>query len=143
MIKKIHDIKTAPITIVTEDCPLNVFSVGRFDEKREYENCLKCDFFLGGEQCGYDSYETRLIGHKSNFEEDDGSGALPFTEYGWDFKCSKCGHIIHFTSGFSTLMTGDQEKCFNCKTKHRYLSNNNDIYYFAVPIQDTNKGVKD
>ncbi|MCK4665550.1 hypothetical protein KAU33_02305 [Candidatus Dependentiae bacterium] len=143
MNKKIHEIKTTPVVIVTESCPLNIFKVGYLNRKREYENCTKCDFFMGNNQCGYDSYETRLIEHKSETEEDDGSGALPDTEYSWDFKCKNCGHIVHFTSGFSVMSSGDQEKCSKCNTKHRYMGNSNGIYFFAIPIQDVNKSVED
>lgn len=143
MNEKIHEIKTAPITIVTEDCPLNIFKLGISNGKREYDKCLKCDFSLGDKRCGYDSYKTGLIKHRSETEEDDGSGALSGTDYIWDFKCSKCGDIVHFTSGFSTLTFGDQEKCFKCKTKHRYMGNSNGIYYFAIPIQDVDKNMED
>jgi len=143
MNKKIHWIRTTPMVIVTDDCPLNIFKVGFLDRKRDYNNCLKCDFFMGDNQCGYDSYETRLIEHKSETEEDGYPGGMSNTEYSWDFKCKNCGHTIHFTSGFSVMSSGDLEKCSKCSTKHRYIENNNGIYYFAIPIKDVNKGVED
>ena len=133
MNKKLHNIQTKPITIVTSKCPLNIFRMGYSDD-RKFDNCKRCDFFISDNKCGYDSYETTLIKHDSYTEPEDGFGVMPDTDYMWNFKCSKCGHTIRFISGYSVLQNEDTGKCFECKTKHRYIKNENEIYYFAIPI---------
>ncbi len=135
MNKKIHEIETTPVVMVTNSCPVGVFSMNSyFDKDRKYEFCMKCDFFMEDKKCGYNLYETQLIEHRSSTEDDDGSYALPQTNYGWDFKCAKCGHTVHFSSGFSVMQHGDQERCFDCKTVHKYLGKEDDVYKFAIPI---------
>lgn len=132
--EKLNDIKTTEITMVTSKCPLGIYNIGGYlEENIKFKMCSECDFFLENNRCGYELYETRLIDHRSETEEDD-SYALPDTYYTWDFKCSKCGHTIHFGSGFSVMVSGNQERCSKCNTKHRYIENSNGIYFFAVPI---------
>jgi len=133
--EKFNNIETTEVIMVLSKCPLGIYSVGGYlGNDRRYDGCTSCDFFIKGSECGYELYETRLIEHRSETEEDDGSYALPDTDYIWDFKCTKCGSTIHFRSGFSVLRTGDQERCSKCNTKHRYIENSNGIYFFAVPI---------
>lgn len=137
---KFHTIRTEPVEMVTKDCPIGIFrTAGGFrsaltsGDDRKYKYCERCEFFTKDHQCAYELYETRLIDKNSSCDDDCGYG-IPLTNYGWMFKCSKCGHIIRFSSGYSVMSYGDQETCFKCKTKHRYLGKNKDeIHSFAIP----------
>lgn len=135
MMKKTHKIKIESVLMVTNDCPLEIFELnGYIARDRKFDDCTVCDYFLGAKKCGYQLYETGLVTHTADCEDDDGSGALPSTDYIWKFKCAKCGHEFSFYSGFSTMQSGDYAECFDCKTKHRYISNSNGIYFFAIKI---------
>ena len=135
MIEKTHQIETIPVLMVTNDCPLGIFRLHSYTTRdRKFDNCTECRFFLGAGECGYQLYETRLIEYTSDTEPDDGSGALPSTDYRWRFKCAKCGNEFSFFSGFSVMQSGDHGKCFDCKTEHRFISDSNGIYFFAIEI---------
>lgn len=144
MNKTIHDIKTTPLIIVTNDCPIDIFKAHDIlTDERTFEKCTECPFFVSDESCGYESYETPLITHESFTEPDDGTYGLPDTDYMWDFKCFKCGKTVRFCSGFSVMLIGNQERCRNCNTLHRYLKVKGNMHFFAIPIQDIDKGVGD
>ena len=131
-----HTIKSEPVKIITNDCPLGVFRIGGYNfHDRRLTNCKDCNFRLADspDKCAYDLYETPLIGNDSYTEEDDGTGALPSTDYTWNFKCAGCGKKITFYSGFSHLSSGDYHECRECKTFHRLIGNTDDVYSFAIP----------
>jgi len=135
MKEKRHQIETESVLMVTNDCPLGFFSLRSYTiREQKLHRCTECDFFLGAEECGYRLYETRLIEHTSDTEPDDGSGAMPDTDYIWNFICSKCRKVVRFSSGFSEMISGDFAMCSDCKTKHRYINNSNGIYFFALQI---------
>ena len=142
MIEKKHQIKTKPVLMVTNDCPLDIFRINDYlNRKREFDNCTICEYFLGAGECGYQLYETKLIDHTADCESDDGSGALPSTDYRWRFKCAKCGQEFSVFSGFSVMTPGDHGECFDCKTVHRYIEKSHDlfkvdIYFFAIEIDE-------
>lgn len=135
MKEKTHQIETKPVLMVTNNCPLDIFRINDYlNRKREFDNCTICEYFLGAGECGYQLYETRLIKHTSDTEPDDGSGALPSTDYRWRFKCAKCGEEFSIFSGMSVMSSGDYGRCFECKTEHRYISQSNGIHFFALEI---------
>lgn len=137
----IHQIETVPILMVTNNCPLGIFRINSYlNKERKFDNCTECMYFLGAGECGYQLYETRLIEHTNDTEPDDGSGALPSTDYIWRFKCAKCGEEFSIFSGFSVITSGDHGTCFDCKTDHKYISNSDEIYFFAIEID--NEGVE-
>ena len=132
---KIHQIETKSVLIVTNDCPLSIFRNHSYSTSdRKLDNCAKCRYFLGDKECGHQLYETRLIKHTSDTEPDDGSGALPSTDYIWQFECANCGSELSIFSGFSVMTSGDYGKCSNCNTEHRYIGDSNGIYFFAIKI---------
>jgi len=136
LIIKIHNIQTEPVLMVTEDCPIGIFSKNMvFGNDRKYKYCQKCDFFTKENQCAYNLYETTLLDRNSICEDDECDYALPQTNYGWMFRCAKCGETITFASGYSVMQRGHQEKCFTCKTKYLYLGNEDGIYSFAIPME--------
>lgn len=135
MIEKTHQIETKPILMVMNNCPLGIFRIdGYLNKDRKFDNCTECRYFLGAGECGHQLYETKLINHTADCEPDDGSGALPSTDYRWRFKCAKCGQEFSVFSGFSVMTPGDHGECFDCKTEHQYISESNGIYFFAIEI---------
>jgi len=140
MKRKTHIIESVAVKIVTNKCPLGVFGSNHYNMcDRKLESCEECRFFQDDslDKCAYDLYETRLIKHDEYTDPDDGSGALPSTDYMWNFKCAKCGEVVRFYSGFSVLSSGDYQDCNECGTHHRYISQSNGIHFFAIP---TSKG---
>lgn len=135
MIRKTHYITTEPVLLVINHCPLGVYRIKYVTSKKhEFDDCVTCPYYLGKGECGYDLYETELVKRDVDTEEDDGCGGLPSTGYMWTFKCPECGDLVHFTSGFSVISSGDDAICFDCKTKLRFISNKKDVYTFALKI---------
>ena len=141
--KKVEEpIKVEVVEIVKSKCPLTHWSrrgVGiiRFDR------CKKCEFYSnnGGHHCEWYEYRTEFVAKSSDHEDD-------ISTYYWTIKCMNCDKPIHFSSGLSSLITGDKKKCSNCGLLHAYLDKEEDndkwIRIFAVPVReyDNIKGEK-
>ena len=103
--------KTAPFLKYCNDC-----------EYRVRENCV---------------YIKRKVDVASgSYQEDD-------RDYHYvQFCCGRCGELIQLKDKISYIyynLSRDTHYCKHCKTPHRYLSNENEKYIFAIPVKEGSK----
>jgi hypothetical protein len=58
------------------------------------------------------------------------------------FCCGRCGELIQLVERISYIyynLSRDTHYCKHCKTPHRYLSNENEKYIFAIPVKEGSK----
>lgn len=102
--------------------------------------CERCPFLTDGELCQWYEYKS-LIKKSCEDTDDDDYGGMPSTLYQWIIECANCGSDIRFTSGFSHLLYGDNNKCRKCGLQHYFLSHGKEHKeeIFAIPIKEYDK----
>ncbi len=128
------------VKIVRSKCPFMSFM---YDKDFEFEKqCKPCEYLImtGIDNdstplsCGWIVYSTDIVSQKTYDDEDDGSGAMPSTDYQKTIACYSCGEGMNHHSGMSWFTHGDKLTCMNCKTSHRYLGTKDETLFFSVPI---------
>lgn len=118
----------------------NIRNFHNLSDEFEFSICQRCPFLTERELCQWYEYKTLV---KKDFSDTDGDdfGGLPSTAYGWIIGCACCDHDIIFTSGYSHLWYGDNEKCRKCGLRHYFLMHGKKSKekIFVVPASEYDK----
>jgi hypothetical protein len=114
-----------------KNCILNYYKGIRSPQDAEpyvryCEDCAYCH----GDQCVYKKYTVEIA--CGNFEEDN-------REYHYvQFCCGNCGELIKLEDKISYIyhtLSQETQYCKYCKTPHKCLSSEKDVYTFAIPVK--------
>jgi len=95
------------------------------------KHCKDCEFRVD-ESCAYKKYIVE--GASGNYDGSDEE--LHYVQW----CCAECGELIKMADSISYIyhdLTLKLHVCQNCKTAHKCLEYEDDIYTFAVPLKFT------
>jgi predicted RNA-binding Zn-ribbon protein involved in translation (DUF1610 family) len=124
------------VTMAKPDkCILNYYKGIRSPQDAEpyiryCEDCVYCH----GDQCVYKKYTVEIT--YGNYEPSD---RCDREDHYVQFCCGNCGEIIQLLDSISYIYHNLSQHLLHCKycnTAHRCLSNEKDVYTFAIPVKD-------
>lgn len=139
MDKHIRKLDTFTKKMVKGKCSIKNFH--NLSDEFAFSICQNCLFLTNGESCQWYEYKTSIKRDFSDTDDDDDFGGLPSTTYGWTIECTYCGNDITFTSGYSHLWHGDNNKCRKCGLQYYFLEHGEGRKdeIFAIPINEYDK----
>lgn len=94
--------------------------------------CKQCDYFHGY-QCVYKKYTVEIT-----YGTYEPSGRCDREDHYVQFCCAKCGELIQLLDSISYIyhnLSQDIHYCKYCKTAHKCLTHDDDVYTFAIPVK--------
>ena len=118
-------------------CLKHYYSAWVNDSKEPFEKYCKNCVFCVGEECMYREYTTEIASGNYTVHDDYDNEDK---EYHYiNFNCGNCGELISLRDKISYIyhhLDTETQVCKYCKTEHRVVKHDNDLYTFAIPVKE-------